>query len=193
MNIMPVRRCFSALWTSALVLSIGCAGTADPSQTEEMAIRFAVEVAADVSDPVYVQLNDEYAQLGWVKAFRGDERIYFRERCEVEDCSNPGVICGVAPVMVRRIADGGESGMIEFVWDGVTSVVGQVSGCETREAALPGEYTAQLCYSHDAVLEGDGDPAVAVMGQLVGAQCNVLPFELSDGQDVVLRVSSNVP
>jgi hypothetical protein len=176
-----------------LVLSIGCAGAASPNQTEEMAIRFAIEVAADVSGPgpVWVQLNEEDAQLGWVKAFWGDERVYFRERCEIEDCVRPGVICGVAPLMVRMIADRGQAGMIEFVWDGMTSVIDPVNGCERREPAPPGEYTAQLCYAREAVLEGDGDPAVAVMGRLVDAQCSVMPFELSDGQDVVFRVSQD--
>jgi hypothetical protein len=175
-----------------LVLSVACAGATTHNQIE-LAIRFAIEVEAGVSGPVYVQLNEEDAQLAWVKAFRDGERVYFRERCEIEDCSNPGVICGLAPTMVKIIADRGQAGMIEFVWDGMTSVIDPANGCERREPAPPGVYTARFCYAGEAVLEGDGDPAVAVQGRLVDPICDMMPFELSDGQHVVFRIQSDVP
>ncbi len=204
-NARLVRRGFSVYLPTALALSIGCArgsGRAEsadeslvPADATErdrelgrrVAIRFAVEVASDVSGPIYVLLNGEDNQLGWIRASRGPERVHFRERCEIEDCANRGVVCGAAISMIMNIANTGQTGMIEFVWHGMTSVVNAVSGCETRQPALPGDYIARFCYAREAEFEGDSDPTRAGPGRLVRPTCTDKPFTLLE-QEVVLRI-----
>ncbi len=152
-----------------------------------VAIRFAVEVASDVSGPIYVLLNGEDNQLGWIRAFRGPERVHFRERCEIEGCANRGVVCGAAISMIKNIANTAQTGMIEFVWDGMTSVVDALSGCETRQPAPPGDYIARFCFSREAEFEGDSDPTRAVPGRLIRPTCTDKPFTLLE-EEVVLRI-----
>jgi hypothetical protein len=204
-NIGLVRGGFSIFLSAALALSIGCgrgsglAESADKSLVQadttgghrelgrRVAIRFAVEVVSDVSGPIYVLLNGEDNQPGWIRASRGPERVHFRERCEIEDCANRGVVCGAAISMIKNIANTAQTGLVEFVWDGMTSVFDAASGCETRQPALPGDYIARFCFSREAKLEGDGDPARAVPGRLVRPTCVEKPFTLQE-QQVVLRI-----
>lgn len=134
-----------------------------------MAIRFALVVPASSATSVYVLLNDADSQLGWVRAFRDGERVHFGERCEIKDCSNPGV--GVA--MVRDIGAGGQ---VEFVWDGTTSFIDPGTGCKRRESAPAGEYTAKFCCAHKAVIKGEGAPRDGVPGHLVAPTCQVDAF-----------------
>ena len=199
------RSGFPILLPFALILGTSCAGKGgatasgdapqDPSDatalgttTEPSAsIRFAIEVGVGVAGPIYVLLNEASGQVGWVRAFQDGERIYFRERCEIEDCANRGVVCGAALSMIKNIANGSQTGMIEFVWDGMTSVVDAVSGCETRQPAPPGDYIARFCYSREAEFDGDSDPTRAVRGRLVRPTCTDQPFTLLE-QEVVLRI-----
>ena len=199
-----VRRGFSVFLPTALALSVGCGGSGQAGSDDEnldqadaaernaasggaVEIRFALEVAGDPSGPIYVLLNGEDNQLGWIRAFRGPERVHFRERCEIEDCANRGVVCGAAISMIKNIANTGQTGMIEFVWHGMTSVVDAVSECETRQPALPGDYIARFCYSREAEFEGDSDPTRAVPGRLIRPTCTDKPFTLLE-QEVVLRI-----
>ena len=198
-----VQRGFSVFLPTALALSIGCAGgggqaepddeSLDQADTTErdagqaVAIRFAVEVESDVSGPIYVLLYGEDSQVGWIRAFRGDERIYFRERCEIEDCANRGVVCGAAMSTIKNIGDGAQDGMVEFVWDGMTSGFEEVSGCEIRRPALPGDYIAQFCYSREAEFESGSDPTLGVPGRLLRPNCTEGPFTLLD-REVVFRI-----
>jgi len=130
---------------------------------------------------VYVLLNREDAQLGWVTVFREGERIFLRERCEIEDCGVPAAVCGAAIPLIRNIAG---TGMIEVEWDGMTSVIDSISGCEMREPAAPGEYTARFCFSREARIDGAGDPTSAVPGGLIGATCHEQTFSLRQRQVV---------
>ena len=98
-----VKRGFSVFLASALVLSVGCGGGGQAGSNgvldqadAAVEIRFAIEVADDVSVPIYVLLYGEDNQVGWIQAFRDGGRIHFRERCEIEDCANRGVVCGSA-------------------------------------------------------------------------------------------------
>ena len=176
-------------------VSVGCggagqAGSDDVSLDQADAavdIRFAMEVSGDVSGPIYVLLYGEDNQVGWIQAFRDGERIHFRERCEIEDCANRGVVCGAAMSTIRNIGDGAETGMIEFVWDGMTSGFDEASGCEIRRPALPGDYIARFCYSREAEFQANSDPVLAVPGRLVSPDCTERPFTLLD-QEVVFSI-----
>ena len=190
-----VQRSFSVLLATALVLSIGCVGGGGQAESDDesleragaVEIRFVLEVASDVSGPIYVQLNGQDSQIGWIQASRGGERVYFRERCEIEDCANRGVVCGAAMAMIRNIGEGAQSGGIEFVWDGMTSGFDGVSGCELRRPAPPGDYIARFCYSREAEFQSGGDPTMAVPGRLIRPDCTERPFTLLD-QEVVFRI-----
>lgn len=190
-----VKRGFSVFLALALVLSVGCGGAGQTGSSGEsfeqtdatVEIRFAIEVADDVSAPIYVLLYGEDNQVGWIQAFRDGERIHFRERCEIEDCANRGVVCGSAMSTIRNIGAGAETGTIEFVWDGMTSGFDEVSGCEIRRPALPGDYIARFCYSREAEFQANSDPALAVPGRLVGLDCAERPFTLLD-EEVVLSI-----
>ena len=190
-----VKGGFLVFLASALVLSVGCGGAGQAGSGGEsleqtdvaVEIRFAIEVADDVSAPIYVLLYGEDNQVGWIQAFRDGERIHFRERCEIEDCANRGVVCGAAMSTIRNIGAGAETGMIEFVWDGMTSGFDEVSGCEIRRPALPGDYIARFCYSREAEFQTNSDPALAVPGRLVGPDCTERPFTLLD-EEVVFSI-----
>ena len=201
----PVRRVISVFLPTALALLIGCAqgsrqaDSADESVAQadtterhresgrRIAIRFAVEVVSDVSGPIYVLLNDEDDQPGWIQVFRDSERIYLRERCEIEDCGATPVVCGAAIPRIRDIAGGEERVPVEFEWDGMTSVIDPISECETRVPAPLGNYIARFCYSREAEFEGRGDPTRAVPGGVVHPTCVERPFTLYERQ-VVLRI-----
>ena len=181
-------------WIPALstaLLWVGCAAPAEEAASASPAdrvvpIRFALEVGSDVQGPIYVQLSGEDNQPGWISAFRGSERVYFRERCEIEDCGS-NAVCGVSIPMVQDIADPGATGVIELMWDGLTSVADPVAGCELRQPAPQGEYVARFCYSREAELEGGVAPTNPVPGGLVRATCTDLPFTLLE-REVVLRI-----
>ena len=189
-----VKRGFSVFLASALVLSVGCGGAGQAGSNggldqadAAVEIRFAIEMADDVSGPIYVLLYGEDNQVGGVQACRDGERIHFRERCEIEDCANRGVVCGAAMSTIRNIGAGAETGMIEFVWDGMTSAFDEVSGCEIRRPALPGDYIARFCYSREAEFQTNSDPALAVPGRLVGLDCTERPFTLLN-EEVVFGI-----
>ncbi len=195
----------AVLLPPALIFRIGCSGRGDPAESVDelqiptdsadlganygpaVSIRFAIEVDGDVAGPIYVWLNREDDQLGWVKAFRDGERIFFRERCEIEDCGVPPAVCGAAIPLIRKIGGAGDRGTIEFVWDGMTSVLDPLSGCETRQSAAPGDYIARFCYSREAEFAGNSDPTRAVSGRLIHPKCVEKPFTLKE-QQVVLRM-----
>lgn len=170
-------------WTTG----INCAGHTGVAKSAAVSIRFAIEVESDSPGPIYVLLNGSDAQVGWVTVYREGERIYFRERCEIADCGVPAAVCGAAFPEVRNIAGNGDRRSIEFVWDGMTSVRDSLSGCEIRRPASPGQYTARFCYSHEAELEGDGDPLRAASGRLIDATCLEKPFTLLE-REIVLRI-----
>jgi len=139
-------------------------------------MRFVLEVGGDAPGPVYVLLNGEDGTVGWVRAFRDGERIFFRERCEIADCGVPAAVCGAAIPFIRNTA----GSTIEFVWDGMTSVLDPISGCERRQRAPPGNYVARFCSSREAEFERGGDPTRAVPGRLVRARCVEKPFTLGE-------------
>jgi len=200
-----VPRGLSILLGGALILASGCArkGAPVPSADEPrlavdstdhsaasrvaLSIRFAIELGRGVEGPVYVMLNDEDDQPGWVRSFRDGERMYLRERCEIEDCGVPPVVCGAAIPLVRDIKGTASLTSIEFVWDGMTSVLDPASGCETRRPAGAGDYVARFCFSRRAEFYAEGDPTVAIPGGLVDPTCVERRFTLRD-QQVVLRI-----
>ena len=173
-------------WVS-LGVSLGCTGGSgqtelidDRQAVQPLSIRFALEVSSAAESPIYVLSLDEDDQPGWLRVFRGTERIYLRERCEIEDCARRGVVCGAAVPVIRELV---EEGTIELVWDGTTSEVDRTSRCETRQQASPGTYVARFCYSREAQLE----PGGGVGGRLIDPTCVDQPFTLSD-VEVVLKI-----
>ena len=106
-------------------------------------IRFSIEPAPEDRVPVYVLVNGEDSQVGFVRVFREGERVFLQERCEIEDCGSPGVVCGAAIPMIADLASG--FGSIEFLWDVTASTLDPVSGCEMRRPATRGEFTARFC------------------------------------------------
>jgi hypothetical protein len=152
-----------------------------------VSIRFAIEVDPDAAGPVYVVLTDEGSQLGWVQAFRGAERVYLHERCEIANCGEAPAVCGMAIRTIRNITGTAGGRSIEHVWDGTTSLVDPSSRCEKRVPALPGEYRARFCYSREARVNPGGDPDRAAAGGLIEPTCVDLPFSLGDAQ-VVLKI-----
>jgi hypothetical protein len=158
----------------------------DAMPRDSLSIRFAIQVNPDEAGPIYVLLNGEDGQIGWVKVFRGGQRIYLRERCEIEDCGAPAAVCGAALPLIRNIAGGRGQRSVEYIWDGMTSVVDSVSGCESRDPAPPGDYSAEFCFSREADLQG-GDPTRGVPGRLVQPTCSRKPFALRD-EEVVLII-----
>ncbi len=179
-------RGLSVLLLLAVILVAGCGGKTPAAETSA-SVRLAIEVDGEVAGPVYVLLSGEGDQLGWVRVSTGGERIYFRERCEVADCGAEPAICGAAIPMVKNIASDADNRSIEFVWDGMTSVIDSLSGCETRQPAPQGEYIARFCFSREAEPEG-ADPTRAVPGRLVGPTCVEKSFTLQE-REVVLAVS----
>jgi len=153
--------------------------TRDAGPDESTEIRFRIEVD-DRETQFFVVPFDESAQPGWVTAYRDGERLYFRERCEIEECGLPPAVCGAALPTVLDLA-AAASGSIETVWDGTTSVIDAVARCERREAVGPGDYVARFCYAFNAESEGDLDPRVGpVPGRLIDRYCTDVPFELGD-------------
>lgn len=144
----------------------------------EVQIRFAIEVDGQQS-PLFVVPFDESAQAGWVQAFRDGQRIYFRERCEIEECGLPPAVCGAAlPTVLDLTQRPGRS--IETVWDGTTSVIDSAVQCERRVLVSRGEFVARFCYGFEAELEGDPDQGRPVAGRLIDRRCADIPFQLGD-------------
>lgn len=150
-----------------------------------VSIRFAIELSGATDGPIYVSLNGADNQLGWVTVFRDGERIYFGERCEIEDCGVPPAVCGAALSMVRDVAAADERG-IAFVWDGMTSTIDPSRQCERRQPAPPGNYVARFCYSREATVQG-GDPARAAQGSVRNPTCVDRTFTLHE-HEIVFRI-----
>jgi len=194
------KRCrgFMVPLACALITAIACGANANvdrrttPSDSTALAtnegtsVRFAIELSGTVNGPFYVSLSDAGDQPGWVRAFRGGQRIFLLPRCDIEDCGAPPAVCGAALPVVLDLARVPDRS-IEFVWDGMTSVIDTVIGCETRQMALPGEYLARFCYSSEAELESGSDPTRPSPGRLVRPQCVDMSFGLAD-REVVLRM-----
>lgn len=159
----------------------------DGSQPPET-IRFAIEVANDVPESIWVQLNSEDGQPAWVVASSGDTRIYFEERCGIPDCDQPSGVCGAAMPMVRDITDAGFEGVIDLHWTGKTSLVDTSDDCERREHASFGDYAATFCWSLQAEVTGEGDPAEGVAGTLINPICRDVRFTLPDDDNVVYGI-----
>lgn len=176
----------SVLIFLAMMPLTSCAGRT-PAAERATSIRFAIELDADAEGPIYVLLHGADDQPGWIRASHAGERVYFKERCEIPDCGVDAAVCGAAISLVRNLAGSADERSIEFVWDLTTSVRDSASGCETREAAPPGDYSARFCYSHEAELQGQGDVSRGVMGRIVSPTCVEREFTLQE-QQVVLRI-----
>ena len=156
------------------------------SSSTSTALRFAIEADPGVPGPLYVELNGESGQVGWVTARVGGERIFFRERCEIADCGVPASVCGAAIPLIRDIAATTGNGRVEFEWDGTTSALDAGSQCESRVPAPEGTYDARFCLSHEANFSS-GDPSRAAQGRLTNPTCVDRSFTLRD-REVILTV-----
>lgn len=193
----PAAAC--ALVVSALTAGLTAALTAAAPRAPASAaspVRFVFRVAPGVPGPVYVQVADVDNQAGWVRVTRlagprPGERVFLRERCEVEDCGAPAAVCGAGLPLVRDVAAGARA--VEYRWDGATSAVDAATHCETRRPAPPGRYLARFCYARRADLaEGGGAPAPAAggdqQGQVAAPTCRDVPFSLPGARRVVFEV-----
>ncbi len=177
----------------ALVLGMACtphpspevregpANSASTAVTSDASIRFALRVAPGAEAPLYIVLNDEYSQVGWVKVFREGKRVFLSERCEIENCGEPPVVCGMAFRMIRNLAAAGGEETIEFEWDVETSAIDESSGCEARVPAPDGAYVARFCHSREAEFDEGVDPGHTAAGRLIESTCVERPFTLADG------------
>jgi hypothetical protein len=181
---------------TALTVGVGSAcaqrgGTAGAVQEAAGPIRFAIEVGPEVTGPVYVSVSGSDGGPGWIRAFREGARVYLSERCEIADCGVPPAVCGAGIPLVRDLTAGGDR-RVELVWDGLTSTVDSVAGCETRRPAPPGSYVARFCYSREADVRSPATPppmgtAAATPGRLIRPTCEERPFTLAD-REAVLRL-----
>ncbi|HSG48415.1 MAG TPA: hypothetical protein VLA43_11420 [Longimicrobiales bacterium] len=148
--------------------------------------RFILEAPGGGSGTVWVQLNDALDHPGWVRvAHASGERVYLEERCDVEDCGQPGGVCGMAFPMVLSLS---AAGAVEYEWDGRRSVVDAAAQCEILEPAPPGEYRATFCWGSDVSDLGQGDPARGVPGMLQDPVCQVVTFTLPGDTEVRYRI-----
>ena len=187
--IIPVAVCL-------ITLFLGCAGSGGQAETgrenssrisqinaniESLPsgmVRFTLERPPRTADAVYVSINDEGGQPGWIRVFHGTDRIYLKERCEIEDCGRRAVVCGMAIPMIQQIGEGAGSGSVEVIWDGTTSVFNSTSGCEIRQPSPEGQYKARFCYAFEAEFEPTSDPAQPVPGRLIQPTCVEQSFTL---------------
>jgi hypothetical protein len=186
------------LWVAAAcalaAAAAGCAargaGGASRAADDAIAIRLVLEVGAAAAGPVWIALSGAGGEVGWVSVTLAGVRVDLQERCDVPDCGVPPAVCGMAVPMVRDLTAGGGR-RVEFVWDGMWSVVDSVARCETRRAAPAGDYVARFCWSREAVVEGGGggDPSRAVQGRLVRPECAERGFGLGSGA-VVVRIGT---
>lgn len=172
-----------------LATCLGCAGTGgqaeiDGDNSSRLAqinprieslpsgmVRFTLGLSSAAIDAVYVSVNDEGNQPGWVRVFRGTERIYLKERCEIEDCGRQAAVCGAAIPMIQQIKRNASSGSIEVIWDGRNSITDSSSDCEIRQQSPEGQYKARFCYALEAEFEPTSDPAQPVPGRLIQPTC----------------------
>lgn len=180
--IVPVAVCLITLY-------LGCAGSGGQAGTERDdysrisqidpgmeslpagMVRFALELSPGTRDAVYVSINDADGQPGWIRVFRGTDRIYLKGRCEIEDCGRQAAVCGVAMPMIQQIGRSASSGGVEVIWDGTTSVIDSTSGCEIRQASPEGKYRARFCYASEAEFEPTNDPRQPISGRLIQPTC----------------------
>lgn len=175
---------------SALIGLLGCntANTLDrppvpeassPTEGRAVSVRFVIEVGPDGAGPIYVSLAEASGQPGWIGIHHGQERIFLRERCEVEDCGRSPVVCGPALQTVVDVASLSDRS-VTLVWDGSTSVVRAPNTCETREPAPPGEYVARFCYSREVQVADRSDLTQPTVGLLLQPICVERAFGLED-------------
>ena len=140
-------------------------------------VRIALAAHRDQTAPLYVQLSEEGSQPAWVTLWRGTERVWLQERCELPDCGQEPAVCGAALPMVRNIGALATQRSVELVWDGRTSLQ-TTERCEIRQRVTSAEpLRARFCWSPRAQLEGAGNPA---MGRVVEPVCADRALAASD-------------
>jgi hypothetical protein len=153
-------------------------------------IRVALEVANDVPESIFVQVNDALGQPAWVRLAHEGVEYFLNERCDVPRCDAPGEgVCGAAEPRVRDITGGTNAGVHALQWDGTVSRLSADGACETRGPAPAGAWKATVCWSLSATFSGPGDAAISRPGEVGPTQCNDVPFTLPGDTEVVLRLS----
>ena len=156
--------------------------------------KFAITVSEEVKTPVFVLLQKENGQIGWVNVKNKGENIFLKERCEIISCNNSSGVCGASLPVIQDISVKTNGRVIQFYWDQMTSFIKNSPQCEVRVSALEGDYTASFCYSHSAIsFTGDNIKGEGI-GQLVSPVCVSKSFQLKD-KEVILEVfdTSSVP
>ena len=172
-----------------VTLHLGCAGSSGQAETERDEssrlaqidprieslpsgmVRFTLGLSSGATNVVYVSLNDEDGQPGWIRVYRGTDRIHLTERCEIENCGQRAVVCGAAVPMIQQIGGNTSSSSVEVLWDGRNSIIDSTSSCEMRRPSPEGEYRASFCYAHEAEFEPTSDPTQPAPGRLLQQTC----------------------
>jgi len=152
-------------------------------------VQFAIELDPASSGPMYVQFSGGENQPPWVTLWRGAERVWVQERCEIADCDAPSAVCGASVPIVLDLSQA-PNRRIEFSWDRKTSMINLPDYCETRVPAATGTHTARFCYSQQADIGQSGGSGYS-FGSLVNATCESRSFVLAGDfvPPVVLRIA----
>ena len=143
---------------------------------------------------MFVLLQKENGQIGWVNVNNEGEEIFLKERCEIINCNASSEVCGASLPVIQDITVEANNRIVQFYWDKKISFIKNSPQCEVRVSALEGDYTASFCYSHSAIsFTGDNIKGEGI-GQLVSPVCVSKSFQLKD-KEVILEVfnTSSVP
>jgi hypothetical protein len=171
----------------AALVAWSCAGKVAPTQSANPSVRFAIEVSGAPAYSIFVLVDREDGQPGWISVLVDGQPVLLRESCAIPDCGSPPSVCGLTPPVVVDLAQKGGAGKIEFQWNRTTSVRESPNACERRVPAPAGEYLARFCYSSRAVLPNSQDPSVPERPRLIEPVCREQSFSMSDSA-VVLRL-----
>lgn len=130
------------------MLLAACAGGEPAATARPGPVTFRAVVPDTAEGAYWVQLNTESEPVAWLRVTFTGEPVHVTPRCEIPDCGRPPAVCGAALPRATRLRPGDS---LSFTWNGEVSTFSTSEGptgtCERRETALPGNYTAEMCYA----------------------------------------------
>ena len=152
-------------------------------------IQIGIDVANDVPESIYVQLNAEGGRPDWFRIYGQGARIWVTDPCGGEHCDGPAEPCDNTTPRVRNITGGDYFGAIHYTWDRMARVEPTGRACYVRQPLPPGEYGAELCYGFEVdLLDDEADVNKAAPGRLVDPLCRRLHFEMPQAESIVFRI-----
>ncbi len=175
-----LRRAAGPLGAFALaaLAASGCARGAAPPAAPSDVITFAIE-ASGATTPLFVQVNGDSDQPGWVTVRNSAGPVHLQTRCDIALCGADPAVCGISIPSVRDIGVGAATHTIETTWDRRTSVEDTALRCQQRLPAPAGEYIARFCHGRNAEA-----------GRVVRPACVERTFTLDDSR-VAIRVPAS--